>query len=179
MSIDLHELKTWLSTFLAADLAATESDSTAPRAPFCADSVSEDFAKLPRPEAPLIERVLFKLVAPRCLEESQWVGAIVSEATSSRRGRGKYHLMLILDLKGATPSVCGVYDVCTACVALGTDGQGDTCIECSGLGWEHWFGVDLGRDWGPMVALEHLKRPSTPLYLPAWKRGKDARRGST
>ena len=63
------------------------------------------------------------------------------------------------------------YDVCTACVALGVDGQGATCQECRGLGWEHWFGDAIGETLGPVLAVDKVNKPSTSLYHAAWKRG--------
>ena len=166
-----QDTNAWLSRFLSADFAVNQGKSEGSRAPFCSQEVVDGFRALAPPETPLIERVLFKTITREHPALGSWRAAIVSEATGARRGAGKYHLMLVIK---EPLEICAVYDICTACVALGVDAHDQTCIECGGLGWEHWFGVNLGAEWGPIVALEHLKRPSTPLYIPAWKRGKNA-----
>ena len=172
-AMDLHPtaITDWLNAFLTADFDATTEDAPERRAAFCSAPVAQGLADLPLPEAPVIKRELFKTIARDHPRHGPWLAAIVSEATGARRGAGKYHLMLVIQPHQGAPRVTGVYDVCTACVALGVDGQGDQCIECGGLGWEPWFGVDLGSSWGHITATEKLTRPSTPLYLPAWKRG--------
>ncbi|MGB0591062.1 MAG: hypothetical protein ACPGU1_15410 [Myxococcota bacterium] len=171
MDLDPTALTDWLAAFLMADYDATSEDAPERRAAFCSAAVAEGLASLPSPEAPIISRVLFKATLRTHPRSGAWLGAIVSEATGARRGAGKYHLLLVVQRHLGAPRVTGIYDVCTACVALGVDGQGAQCIECSGLGWEPWFGVDLGSSWGPLTAVHRATRPSTPLYLPAWKRG--------
>jgi hypothetical protein len=171
MDLDPTALTDWLTAFLMADYDATNEDAPERRAAFCSAAVAEGLASLPLPEAPIIPRALFKAVSHAHPRSGGWVGAMVSEATGARRGAGKYHLMLVVQAHLGAPRVTGIYDVCTACVALGVDGQGAQCIECGALGWEPWFGVDLGPSWGPLTAVHHATRPSTPLYLPAWKRG--------
>jgi hypothetical protein len=79
--------------------------------------------------------------------------------------------MLVVRPHLGAPRITGVHDVCTACVALGVDGQGDRCIECRGLGWERWFGEELGDHFGPVTSVHKLTRPATSLYHAAWKRG--------
>lgn len=170
MTLDGTALTPWLQAFLEADLLANSRGEPSARAPFCTQAVTEGFAGLEPPEAPLIARVHFKTLRRAHPSEGSWAEVIVSEATGARRGAGKYHLMLVVQAQEGTPTITGVYDVCTACVTLGLDAHEATCIECSGLGWEHWFGVDLGGEWGEVIACERAQRPSTPLYLPAWKR---------
>lgn len=170
MTLDPTEITPWLSDFLRADWEATRQRDPALRAPFCTPEVTEGLGSLEVPEAPLIERVHFKTLLRDHPKEGPWLALIVSEATSARRGAGKYHLMLALQSVEGRPTLTAVYDVCTACVTLGVDAHERPCIECGGLGWEPWFGVDLGPVWGPVVAFERATRPSTPLYLPAWRR---------
>ena len=155
-----QDTNTWLSRFLSADFAVNQGKSEGSRAPF-APRGRRWVPALEPPETPLIERVLFKTITREHPALGSWRAAIVSEATGARRGAGKYHLMLVIR---EPLEICAVYDICTASVALGVDAHDQTCIECAGLGWEHWFGVNLGAEWGPIVALEHLKRPSTPTY---------------
>jgi hypothetical protein len=174
MDLNPTALTDWLTAFLTADCDASTEDAPERRAAFCSAAVAAGLASLPFPESPIIPRALFKVVSREHPKYGRWLGVIVSEATGARRGAGKYHLMLVVQAHLGAPRVTGVYDVCTACVALGVDGQEAQCIECGGLGWEPWFGVDLGSSWGPIIAVERSTRPSTPLYLPAWKRGTPA-----
>jgi hypothetical protein len=171
MPLTPTNLVPWLHAFLTADRDATVDDAPERRAAFCSAAVAEGLANLPVPEAPVVTRRLFKLEVHDHPSQGPWVAAHVSEATGARRGEGKYHLLLLVADHLGAPRVTGVYDVCTACVALGVDGQGRPCVECSGLGWEPWFGDDRGDDLGPVTVIERLVRPSTSLYHAAWKRG--------
>ena len=171
MPLTPAKLVPWLQAFLTADHDATVDDAPERRAAFCSAEVAEGLASLPTPEAPIVTRALFKLEGHDHPTQGPWVAAHVSEATGARRGEGKYHLLLVLRAPLGEPRVTGVYDVCTACVALGVDGQGQRCGECRGQGWEPWFGDDLGAELGGVTTVEKLTRPSTSLYHAAWKRG--------
>jgi len=95
--------------------------------------------------------------------------ATVGEPTSVAGGDGKFALLLVVTVVGETPKISGVYEVCRACVALGQDGAGMDCVECQGLGWEHWF----GDRYDPSRATESLTRVETPgssLYKAAFRR---------
>ncbi len=166
------DLVPWLEAFLDADHDASVDDAPERRAAFCSAAVAEGLHTLPPAEDPAVTRTLFKLIAHEHPSRGRWVAAQVSEATGSRRGQGKYHLQLVVTETLGSPRITGVYDVCTACVALGVDGQGAECIECGGLGWEPWFGDDLGPDFGPIMAVARVTKPATPLYHAAWKRGR-------
>ncbi len=171
MDLDPDALTPWLSAFLAADRDATVDDAPELRAAFCSATVAEGLRDMAPPEPPAVPRTLFKLTAHEHPRQGPWVAAHVSEATEARRGAGKYHLLLVVQAPLGGPRITGVYDVCTACVALGVDGQGAECVECAGRGWEPWFGVDLGKTLGPVTAVEKVTRPTTSLYMAAWKRG--------
>lgn len=170
MDLSPSALAPWIEAFLSADRDATRDDAPELRAAYCSAEVAEGFAELPTPEAPIELRTLFRVLRYDHPQKGPFVAAEVSEATAQRRGQGKYHLLLIIQDHLGHPRVTGVYDICTACVALGVDAQGDQCVECGGLGWEHWFGLELGPSFGAPGPLERINRPSTPLYLPVWKR---------
>ena len=171
MPLSPDTLVPWIERFLHVDHEATVHNAPERRAASCSAEVAEGLASLALPEAPIITRRLFKLEYHGQPEGNPWVAAHVSEATGARRGAGKYHLLLVIRAHLGSPRITGVYDVCTACVALGVDGQGDQCIECEGGGWEHWFGEGVNEDLETVRAIHAVKRPSTPLYHSAWKRG--------
>ena len=170
MALTSPQLVPWLEAFLAADLAAHDRGDDSARAPYCTPEVAEGMAEMPRRSTPTAPRTLFKCVAHDHPTMGPWVAAMVSEGTEVGRGTGKYHLLLVVRPERG-PQITGVYDVCTACVALGRDGQGAECIECGGLGWEPWFGEALGDTFGPVTAVDKITKPATSLYHAAWKRG--------
>lgn len=170
MPLTPSKLVPWLQAFLVADRDATAADAPERRSAFCSAAVAEGMAAMPESEPPTVARTLFKLVTHDHPTIGPWVAAHVSEATAARRGTGKYHLLLVVRLHLGQPRIGGVYDVCTACVALGVDGQGAQCLECRGLGWERWFGDDIGDTLGTVTGVEKLTKPETSLYHAAWKR---------
>ena len=175
MPLTPPNLVPWLEAFLAADQAATDADAPERRSAFCSSAVAEGLADIPEAEPPAVARRLFKLETFDHPSWGRWVAAHVSEAMAARRGEGKYHLLLVIRGQQGEPRVVGVYDVCTACVALGEDGQGAPCVECGGLGWEPWFGEVARGGFGTAMGAVALTRPATSLYHAAWKRGQQRR----
>ena len=164
--MDLSEAKGWVERFLDVDAEAHRGQRAQLRDPLCAPSVSNGLAHLPSPNADLETRRLFRLDRHAPLP---YITAIVSEPTRARKGGEKYALRLWILDEAPAPQVVAVDDVCTACVALGVDGQDQPCIECDGVGWERWF----GQPHVPITARssESLRcyRPKTNLYLDAWR----------
>lgn len=131
-------------------------------------SVAEGWRAMPCPTRAAEARVLFKLELFDHPEVGRWVAAVLSQRTTAARGLGKFELLLALH--GDPLRVGGIWSVCTACVALGIDGQGASCLECAGLGWDPWHGTpadELGRS----LSVRRVTRPASSHYKPAYRRG--------
>ena len=148
------------------DFDALETSDRSQRAEACSPVVTQGFSGIPRTSDVLAPRRLFRLSLHG---NSGYATAIVSEPTRARKGGEKFALRLWLNLQGAAPTVVAVDDVCTACVALGVDGQGATCVECGGVGWERWFGESDVPLSLPNVETLRCHRPKVNLYVDAYQ----------
>ena len=103
----------------------------------CTRAVAQGWAQLPAVPEPIVRRRVFTLRRLSTPSKDSTLLATVGEATSMAGGDGKFALLLLVTLVGEAPTISGVYEVCRACVALGSDGMDTPCLECDGLGWEH------------------------------------------
>ena len=135
--------------------------------------VAAQWAGRPAPEAPVIERKIFKAWIRQHESAGLIYGAEVSKATGLSRGAGKYELGLVARSgqreAAEALQVFSVLYVCSACVAVGTDYKGNPCPECGGSGWDDFLGEPLGAALGDRLEVVRLRPPSTSLYLDAWQ----------
>lgn len=166
MSASLAESLTFFERVLGAE-AEGRGDPPDPLSALATQAVLGGLRDLAVPEEPAITRALFRAWRRRHPELGVVHGAEVSRATSQSRGAGKYELLLVA--WGDPLQLRSVLWVCTACVAVGSDAKGARCFECGGLGWEPWLGEALGTTLGEVEELRRVTRPSTNLYLEAWR----------
>ncbi|MGM0577283.1 MAG: hypothetical protein ACQEXJ_16270 [Myxococcota bacterium] len=167
---DTDEAEAFARRVLAADRAANlgEPGGADARAALCTDEVAHGFEAMPEAPEPVAERRLYKVVR----YAGGRFGAVVSQATSASKGLEKYDLQLVVREVDGAPRVISVWFVCQACIALGRDFRGDTCIECGGVGWERWFGEDPGPP-SEVLAVRPIETPGS-LYVSEYQQSRRA-----